>query len=206
MHVAVVHGLRKCTTFLVVVTPYDDVAKWASTPIPTFQPNSPFVPLVLGPEALPQTLTEAMATTNPELASCPWAASTFCPPSSAPSSPSPGPTYSAQGLPGTFRHVENEPLEFLVEYGVFFGFLFLMIMGLTLVRWLSQSDWREAERPLAAGLLLRLHRKANGNAGIRLPLSRFGPVSGEGVGGVGAGTGRAANPTNSTADSSGPRQ
>jgi len=62
-----------------------------------------------------------------------------------------------------------------------------MIMGLTLVRWLSQSDWREAERPLAAGLLIRLHRKANSNVGTRLPLSRFGPVSGEGVGGRGPG-------------------
>ena len=202
MHVAVVHGLRKCTTFLVVVTPYDDVAKWASTPIPTFQPNSPFVPLVLGPEALPQTLTEAMATTNPELASCPWAASTFCPPSSAPSSPSPGPTYSAQGLPGTFRHVENEPLEFLVEYGVFFGFLFLMIMGLTLVRWLSQSDWREAERPWPPACSSDCIAKRMATQESDSP----SPVSGEGVGGVGAGTGRAANPTNSTADSSGPRQ
>ncbi|PJB44561.1 MAG: hypothetical protein CO108_08510 [Deltaproteobacteria bacterium CG_4_9_14_3_um_filter_63_12] len=66
------------------------------------------------------------------------------------------PAYSTQGLPGTFRHVENEPLELLVEYGVFFGLLFLIIMGLTLVRWLTQSDWREAERPLAAGLLTAL--------------------------------------------------
>jgi len=59
LHAAAAHALRKCRTFLVVVTPSLAVARWAKRPIDTLHP--PFVPLVLGPEELPESLSDEEA-------------------------------------------------------------------------------------------------------------------------------------------------
>ena len=53
---------------LLVVTPDPATAKWASTPIDTGQPGSPFVPLVIGPGAVPVVADAEQARSRPELA------------------------------------------------------------------------------------------------------------------------------------------
>lgn len=58
----------RCPCCLLVVTPFESVARWAAKPIDTGQPGATFTPLVLGPRAVP-VITEAdEAQQRPELA------------------------------------------------------------------------------------------------------------------------------------------
>ena len=64
-------GLRaklRCPVCVLVVAPDPSVADWARYPIDTGQPGSPFIPLVLGPEAVPQVRDVKQAEQAPELA------------------------------------------------------------------------------------------------------------------------------------------
>ena len=64
-------GLRAslgCPVYVLVVAPDAKVADWARCPIDTGQPGSPFIPLVLGPEAVPQVCDIKQAEQAPELA------------------------------------------------------------------------------------------------------------------------------------------
>ncbi|MHB8879845.1 MAG: hypothetical protein ACYC8T_39655 [Myxococcaceae bacterium] len=59
---------KRCPTCVLVVTPHREVAEWASKPIATGQPGSPFVPLVMGPDGVPWVTDAAQAKNAPELA------------------------------------------------------------------------------------------------------------------------------------------
>jgi hypothetical protein len=50
-----VHRYRRyrCPAYLVVTATDAQTARWAGEPSPHFQPSSPFLPLVLGPEDIP---------------------------------------------------------------------------------------------------------------------------------------------------------
>ena len=63
-------GLRariRCPVCLLVVTPEEAVARWASRPIELGGGNR-FVPLVLGPSGVPEVTSEEVARADPELA------------------------------------------------------------------------------------------------------------------------------------------
>jgi hypothetical protein len=63
-------GLRarmRCPVFLLVVSPVESVARWASKPI-DLGGGSQFIPLVLGPSGVPEVTDQARATADPELA------------------------------------------------------------------------------------------------------------------------------------------
>jgi len=55
----------RCPACLLVYAPDEAVSAWASTPIDLGQPGSPFVPVVLGPRAVPYVRTEAEALRAP---------------------------------------------------------------------------------------------------------------------------------------------
>ncbi|MFZ5891996.1 MAG: hypothetical protein ACOY0T_13150 [Myxococcota bacterium] len=57
----------KCDTVVLVVTPYESVARWASKPIP-LGGASRFVPVVVGPSAIPRVTDVETARVDPELA------------------------------------------------------------------------------------------------------------------------------------------
>ena len=59
LYVAALHArLGGCQTCLVVLAVDERVARWAAAPIGTLQPGSPFIPLVIGPEQIPQISRE----------------------------------------------------------------------------------------------------------------------------------------------------
>lgn len=58
LYLASLHARLRCPTVLPVLATTDRVARWAAAPIATFQPNSPFVPLVLGPAQVPRLAPE----------------------------------------------------------------------------------------------------------------------------------------------------
>lgn len=62
-----VHRYR-CPVYLVVAAGEETTARWAAEPNPYFQPNSPFLPLVLGPQEIPVVVSEHEAARAPELA------------------------------------------------------------------------------------------------------------------------------------------
>ncbi len=68
LYVAALHARLQCTTCLLVVAPDHDIAAWASQPIYTLQPRSPFCPLVLGPDQVPIVTSIEQAQAMPELA------------------------------------------------------------------------------------------------------------------------------------------
>jgi hypothetical protein len=67
VYAAALHAELRCTTVLLVITPSETVARWARRPIETFNPSSPFVPLVIGPEHIPLIHDPASAARLPEL-------------------------------------------------------------------------------------------------------------------------------------------
>ncbi len=58
----------RCPACVLVVTPDEQVARWARRPIETGQPDSPFLPLVLGPNAVPRIADAETAARSPEQA------------------------------------------------------------------------------------------------------------------------------------------
>ena len=63
-------GLRarmRCPVCLLVVSPHESVARWASKPI-ELGGGSLFIPFVLGPSGVPEVTDQARATADPELA------------------------------------------------------------------------------------------------------------------------------------------
>jgi hypothetical protein len=54
LYAAALHARLGCQTCLVVIAPRTGVARWAAEPIDTLQPDSPFTPLVIGPEQIPR--------------------------------------------------------------------------------------------------------------------------------------------------------
>jgi hypothetical protein len=58
LYVAALHARLSCPTCLLVMTPDEAIARWASRPITTLQPLSPFAPLVLGPSRMPRLSPE----------------------------------------------------------------------------------------------------------------------------------------------------
>ncbi len=68
LYVAVLHARLRCEVHLVVVTTKKWIARKARQPVATFQPNSPFVPHVLGPDCMPCVTDAAVAERAPELA------------------------------------------------------------------------------------------------------------------------------------------
>lgn len=59
LYVAALHArLGGCQTCLIVLASDERVARWAAAPIRTLQPGSPFIPLVIGPEQIPQISVE----------------------------------------------------------------------------------------------------------------------------------------------------
>jgi hypothetical protein len=67
-YVGTLHSALQCDTYLVVLAPDAGVARWARAPIRSFQPNAPFVPLVVGPETIPRVESAEEARAAPELA------------------------------------------------------------------------------------------------------------------------------------------
>jgi len=59
---------HRCPCCLLVVAPDAAIAAWASQPIQTGQPGSPFIPLVLGPALIPKITDPLEALQSPELA------------------------------------------------------------------------------------------------------------------------------------------
>ncbi len=57
-----------CTVWLVVICPRAATAKWAARPVPMYQPESRFVPLVLGPAEIPRVSSLEEARLRPALA------------------------------------------------------------------------------------------------------------------------------------------
>jgi len=68
LYAAALRARLRCPTCVLVVAPGAPVARWASCPIETGQPGSPFVPLVLGPERVPRVTDLEVARSAPELA------------------------------------------------------------------------------------------------------------------------------------------
>jgi hypothetical protein len=68
LYVASLHARLGCAAYLLVLAPDRHVAGWARRPITTFQPNAPFVPLVLGPDEIPRVVDVAAARQSPQLA------------------------------------------------------------------------------------------------------------------------------------------
>jgi hypothetical protein len=68
LYLAALHARVSCVTCLVVVTPDPEVARWAAKPVMTFQPGSPFTPIVVGPDRIPEVTSLEVAKRAPELA------------------------------------------------------------------------------------------------------------------------------------------
>ena len=68
LYVAAHHARIRAAVCLVVVTPSASIAKSVRKGVPTFQPPGGFVPIVLGPEAIPWVVDEEQAAEAPELA------------------------------------------------------------------------------------------------------------------------------------------
>jgi hypothetical protein len=68
LYAAAVHAKLERPTCLVVLAESEGVARWASEPIASLQPGSPFTPLVLGPSSMPLVTSETEAKATPELA------------------------------------------------------------------------------------------------------------------------------------------
>lgn len=68
LYAAALRARLRCPTCVLVITPTASVARWARRPIETGQPGCPFVPLVLGPEAVPRVTDPQVARQAPELA------------------------------------------------------------------------------------------------------------------------------------------
>ena len=58
LYLAALHARSRCPSCLIVIATDDATARWAARPIMTWQPGSPFVPLVLGPEQFPRVELE----------------------------------------------------------------------------------------------------------------------------------------------------
>jgi hypothetical protein len=67
LYAAALHARVRTLTCLLVVATDDGVARWASVPITTFQPDCEFRPLVLGPSLVPR-VTPERARRDPHLA------------------------------------------------------------------------------------------------------------------------------------------
>jgi hypothetical protein len=61
-------AMLRCPCYLLVVTPFADVARWASRPIVLAQPGSQVTPMVLGPDSIPMVVDAEEARRAPELA------------------------------------------------------------------------------------------------------------------------------------------
>lgn len=68
LYLAALRARWRCPCLLLVVTPSESVARWAARPIDLGQPGSSFVPLVLGPSAIPVVTDPERARRSPELA------------------------------------------------------------------------------------------------------------------------------------------
>lgn len=68
LYLAALHARLSCVACLVVVTADAEVARWAAKPITTFQPGSPFTPIVIGPDRIPEVTSLEEAERVPELA------------------------------------------------------------------------------------------------------------------------------------------
>ncbi len=68
LYAAALRARLRCPACVLVVAPDPQVAAWASRPIETGQPRSAYVPLVLGPGAVPVVTDGAEAAGAPELA------------------------------------------------------------------------------------------------------------------------------------------
>jgi hypothetical protein len=66
-YVANLRARLECPVSLMVVTPYEHVARWAAKPV-YLGCGCWFAPYVLGPSCIPQVTDEAQARSNPELA------------------------------------------------------------------------------------------------------------------------------------------
>src|SRR5205814_9322585 len=67
-YTAALHARMRCPVCLLVIATTPAVARWARRPIRSFQPKAGFVPLVVGPEAIPRVTDPAAAEQAPELA------------------------------------------------------------------------------------------------------------------------------------------
>jgi hypothetical protein len=68
LYAAALRARLRCATCVLVVTPYERVARWALEPIDTGQPGSSFTPLVVGPSAVPRITDADSAVRSPEKA------------------------------------------------------------------------------------------------------------------------------------------
>ncbi|HEY2515904.1 MAG TPA: hypothetical protein VGI39_33770 [Polyangiaceae bacterium] len=68
LYLGALHARLSCVACLVVMTADAEVARWAAKPITTFQPGSPFVPIVVGPDRIPVVTSYEEAQRVPELA------------------------------------------------------------------------------------------------------------------------------------------
>ncbi|MDX9722120.1 MAG: O-antigen ligase family protein [Myxococcota bacterium] len=66
------------------------------------------------------------------------------------------PSVATHGMQGRFRHVENEALEVLVEYGVLWASLGLLMLVVAVLSLFRRNDWKRSDRPLVAGALSAL--------------------------------------------------
>jgi hypothetical protein len=67
VYVSALRASLGCPVWLLVVTPYDEVTRWAGAPIELGHPGFCLTPLVVGPRSIPR-ITEATARQAPELA------------------------------------------------------------------------------------------------------------------------------------------
>jgi hypothetical protein len=67
LYLASLHARMRCPSWLVVITPFEDVAAWAETPLESMQPTSPLTPIVLGPSQIPRITSAAAAQFIPEV-------------------------------------------------------------------------------------------------------------------------------------------
>jgi hypothetical protein len=67
-YVAAVHGRGEGAVLGLLLCLDEPTARWARRPIETFQHNSPFVPVVLGPAEIPRVIDEAAAHRAPAMA------------------------------------------------------------------------------------------------------------------------------------------
>lgn len=69
LYAAALRAKYQCPTHVLVVTPYEGVARWASKPVPMgLAPDEVFRPLVCGPSVIPCIKDPYTAGRNPELA------------------------------------------------------------------------------------------------------------------------------------------
>lgn len=74
------------------------------------------------------------------------------------------PAYQSFGFTKRLRHVENEYFEWVVEYGVFFGILLIVLWAGAFVRWVMAYLRAPKEQELVVGLLCGLFGVALHNA------------------------------------------